>query len=281
MPDMQRVLDLDLDFFVQGVVHCPPSDERADPTEYKVALGVDTILSMVSDEEIAAVDGYIDDLDGVALGMRYARERLGLDGPIRGAPVEHHDEVFALWERLIDAGELRPPFHLTHVDAHGDFGKGQLSHRKVLTDVMALDQDARPARSHQLLDPGDYLLHAVACGWVGAIDYVYPPAGGDDIDRWYWEGLTTPRIEGRGRSGTVRLARFDERTLSRVLNGAVVPVDYGNEPRVPMAQIPQETYSSADPFDFLFLAKSPQFTPEAADALYEQIRTEFIRELWP
>jgi hypothetical protein len=129
------------------------------------------------------------------------------------------------------------------------------------------------------MNAGDYLLHAVACRWIGAIDYVYCPGGGDDIDRWYWENLTTPLIQEHGRSGTVRLVRFDEDTLKRVtLEGAVVPVEY-QEPPVPMAQVRQEYYTAPAPFEFVFLARSPQFTPASADALYDRICADFICEL--
>lgn len=124
---MQRVLDLDLDFFVQRVVFYPQGEARANPREHSVALGVDTLLEIVSDAEIESVNGYVDDLDGVELAIRYLRQRLCLEGPIAGAAVRHHDEVFSLWRRLITEGTLVPPFHVTHVDAHGDSGKGTRS----------------------------------------------------------------------------------------------------------------------------------------------------------
>ena len=275
---MQRVLDLDLDFFVQRVVFWPPDDQRADPEEHKVALGVDTLLEILTDAEIELVGGDLDAFDGVGLSMRYLRERLGLRDSLPGAAVETHDEVFAIWERMIRDGELRCPFHVTHVDAHGDFGKGQLSHRKVLTEVLALPADARRDRSRNLLNEGDYLLHAVACRWVADIDYVFCPGGGSDIDRWYWEDFRTPPLNEHGRSGVVRLAGLDEPTLDAIVGGATPRVDY-DEPPVCMREIQQHAYATTRAFDFAFLARSPRYTPFAADPLYDAIRTEFIAGL--
>lgn len=80
---MQRVLDLDLDFFLEGVVHFPPDSERRDPSECP-PLPVGEVLS-------------------------FLRERCRLDRPIPGFVVEHHHELFSLWRAAIEAGQLVPP----------------------------------------------------------------------------------------------------------------------------------------------------------------------------
>src|SRR5689334_23347957 len=109
---MQRVLDLDLDFFVQPVVFdVPPDGQRPSSTDHDVTLDPDTTLSSID----------VDRVDGLEAAMVYLRERTRLNQPVPGAAVRHHDEVFDWWRDLIDDGVLCPPFHVTHVDAHADF----------------------------------------------------------------------------------------------------------------------------------------------------------------
>ena len=37
-------------------------------------------------------------------------------------------------------------------------------------------------------------------------------------------------------------------------------------------------YQATEPFDLICLARSPSFTPAAADAVYDEIRSRFIDE---
>ena len=37
-------------------------------------------------------------------------------------------------------------------------------------------------------------------------------------------------------------------------------------------------YEATEPFDLICLARSPSYTPEAADAVYDEIRSRFIDE---
>lgn len=69
---MQRVLDLDLDFFLHGATGDRPFDAaRLDATDYPPW-----------------------DLEDV---MAFLEERCHLLAPLPGVAVEHHGEVFGLW----------------------------------------------------------------------------------------------------------------------------------------------------------------------------------------
>ena len=96
---MQRVLDLDLDFFVDGIeTNRARGDGRLDPDEYPAWSLADT--------------------------LDFLRARCGLTGRLPGYVVQYHGELFTRWRDAIDAGLLQAPFHVTHVDAHADLGIG-------------------------------------------------------------------------------------------------------------------------------------------------------------
>lgn len=94
---MQRVLDIDLDFFVTPVVHWPQWDGRASAEHG--CWPVEEALAFLTD-------------------------RCLLAGPLPGFVTERHDELFWLWREAISDGLLVPPFDVTHLDAHADLGLG-------------------------------------------------------------------------------------------------------------------------------------------------------------
>lgn len=50
------------------------------------------------------------------------------------------------------------------------------------------------------------------------------------------------------------------------------------EPRVPFALVPRADFHVEHAFDFVFLARSPNYTSTEADAVFDQIRSQFIDE---
>lgn len=264
MCGVHRILDLDLDFFVQPVLlSVPPGSARPDPTKHEVALGCDTALRTIAVETADPVDAAI----------HYLRERLGLAEPLPGAAVDQHGDLFSIWAQMITCGKLRVPFHLTHVDGHADFGYGQTSFTRVF-DVLRRPPAERVAYSMAVLNDGDYLAFAVACGWIHSLTYVYCPGGGSDIDP-YFENFGKPNWHC-GATGTLRLVALDEETRARAAEPSPPPPVRYCEPRVPFEGVGQAAYSTLDPFDFMFLARSPEFAPVTADPLYDAIRAEYV-----
>jgi hypothetical protein len=105
-----RILDIDLDFFVQLVVHLPQSDDRPESGEHSVW----------------SVQRAFDFLTG----------RCGLASPLPGFLIESHDELFFRWRDAIEAEILTPPFHVTHVDAHADLGLGDSGYVYLMTSLL-------------------------------------------------------------------------------------------------------------------------------------------------
>ena len=243
---MQRVLDVDLDFFLYGVANDvdPESCERLDAREYPPWTKDDTLSFLV---------------DGC-----------GLNAPLPGFAVERHGEVFGKWRELIEAGRLQTPFHVTHVDAHGDLSMGEIGYKHILTELVRLPAEDRPAAAAARVGDGDYLAYAIGCRWVSELDYVYNEGGGGDVHAYFWENFDKA-------SSTIRLAALTEGDVKARFNLQTPTVAY-SEPRVPLPQIRWDAYTSPAPFDLIFLARSKPFTPAEADALYEAIRKRFIDE---
>jgi hypothetical protein len=243
---MQRVLDIDLDFFLHGVANDvdPESSERLGGREYPPWTKDETMSFLV--------------------------DRCGLDAPLPEFAVENHREVFGKWRALIDAGRLQPPFQVTHVDAHGDLSMGEIGYKHILTELVHLPLEDRPAAAAARVGDGDYLAYAIGCRWLSDLDYVYNKGGGGDVHAYFWENFERA-------SSAIRLAALTEDDIKALFDLQTPTVVY-SEPRVPLHQIRRDAYTSAASFDLISLARSKPFTPPEADPLYEAIRQHFIDE---
>lgn len=242
---MQRVLDIDLDFFVHGAASFrEPEAGRLDATDYPPWTSGDATA--------------------------FLRERCLLDRPVPGFAVERHGEVLRRWSALIDAGFLRAPFHVTHVDAHADLSMGEIGYKYLLTELVHMPVDERPEAALQQTGDGDYLAFAIGCRWVHDLVYVYNEGGGSDVHPYLWEDFDR-------FGGSVRLAALTRSDIGTLLNGSRPAVSY-REPAVPIAATRWESFEAAEAFDLVSLARSPAFTPEEADPVFDAIRTAFIDE---
>jgi hypothetical protein len=110
---VQRVLDLDLDFFVRDVAHWRDhAEDRLDPDDFPAWSSRET--------------------------LDFLEIRCGLTGRLPGFVVEHHGELFAHWREAIGPGTLRPPFHVTHVHAHADLDVGGTGYMHLMRELLFL-----------------------------------------------------------------------------------------------------------------------------------------------
>jgi hypothetical protein len=244
---MQRVLDIDLDFFVEPIAY---NRKREHP---RLEAGDHSVWPM-------------------ARAMSFLRERCLLDGPRPGFAVEHHGEVFERWRGAIDAGILEPPFHVTHVDAHADLGLGEGGWVHLLTEVPTLPLDRRPSASALRLADADFLAFAVGCRWLSDVVYVkHADVRGSDVHPHLRENFDRS-------SQRVRLAALTPDELAALRARRPPSVEY-TEPAVVVEEVPWERFQADRQFDLVCLARSPPYTPASADVLYEEIRTTLIDEL--
>lgn len=249
---MQRVLDLDLDFFVHGVEHYRDRDaDRLHADEYPAWSLTETLDLLHS--------------------------RCGLTGRLPGFVVEHHGEMFACWRDAIDAGTLRVPFHVTHVNAHADLGLGDDGYVHLLADVVWREPEDRRDPGKALND-GNYLAFAIGCRWLAGLDYVYNRDGYNPGD------LMWCLMEGFSADAEyIQLAALTKRQIHDELLslGSRRPTPARLEPRVAFRHMGWPQFAASEPFDFVCLARSPEYTPATCDALFDAISERFIDAITP
>lgn len=248
---MTRVLDIDLDFFVDGTAHWREvGDARLDATDFPAWSVEDAI--------------------------RFLKERCGLADRLPGWAVEQHAEVFDRWHAGIERGILEPPFSVTHVDAHADLGLGDYAYKYVMTELLfeSVEDRTNPRRGDGGLADGNWLMFAIACQWVSDLTYVF-------------------KGEGDGRPGDLMEPVMGDRNLDsdHIQLVAYTEEDWGDywsarpprpqhvEPPVLFSWVPWARFKAAEPYDYICLTRSPEFTPAEADPIYDVIRDRFVEVL--
>ncbi len=227
-----RVLDIDLDFFLADC--CPLA-----------ALGARPAFTGHAPWEPAAVERFLE----VQCGLDKAR-------PVEGAVFSTHDGALLYWRDRILEGRLTVPFTVTHIDAHSDLGIGAPGPGYVLQSVLCRPAGERPEperyREIHQLDEANYLLFALAFRWVERLENVRNSNSRKDMP----EGFVTTNAAGQTQ---MRLCSFASRLLE---------AKNGPEPVISYTQYDDPAgFYTAQPYDFITLACSPRYAPEAADAL--------------
>ncbi|MBQ7278904.1 MAG: UPF0489 family protein [Clostridia bacterium] len=226
---MQRVLDIDLDFFLADC--CP----LADMGERPALLGHEPWTK-------EAVETFLQE-----------RCLLNSAAPIPGRVFTTHDGALVWWKELMENKQLQAPFHVTHIDAHSDLGIGYPGPNYVLYNVLSLPPQNRLDldrfyREHKL-DEANYLLFALAARIIGALDNVRRPFSKADIP--------SQILSADGKH--IRLPQAFPGLFEK---------QNGPEPVIPFLHIQKDdSFQAAAPYDFVSLAISPRYAPKEADAL--------------
>lgn len=239
-----RVLDIDLDFFLDGVAHWRPGEERLDSRDYRPWSA-----------EVA---------------FAFIEDQCGVTNRLPGSVVEHHDEVLARWAQALASQRLRAPFHVTHIDGHADLGLGDAGYAYILTDLLRVPEEERPAVTDQSkVTEGNFLAFAVAYRWLSDISYVFPDGGGDDIP---W-----PLMQDFDSSAAnIELKAVDDVNDLFRDPGAVEILS--TEPAVPLRRMPFRNFCADEPYNHIYLCRSPGYTPVESDALFDAVRERYVDE---
>ena len=235
---MQRVLDMDLDFFLADC--CPLAEKGQRPA-----------LAGHEPWAAEAVRSFLERNCGLS------RER-----PLPGRICMTHDGALGYWKELMDRGELLAPFHVTHVDAHSDLGIGYPGPGYVLYNVLSLPPKRRLELDRfyreRKLDEANYLLFALAARIVGALDNVRRPFSRPDLP----EQILIRN--DRGEAAHIRLPQSFPDLFERI---------NGPEPLIPFREYKEDgSFFASAPYDFVSLAISPRYAPKAADELVPVFR---------
>jgi hypothetical protein len=243
-----RVLDLDLDFFLHGVATWSGagSGKRLPSNKYQPW----------SEAELRS----------------FLEERCGLDPahPLPGRAFDDHSEAFFFWRDLIRNGRLRPPFDVVHVDAHSDLGADGLagSWHYVGTELLHLPVEQRADLPRERVTIAHFPVIAMACEWLSSFTWIYNPESTFDVLGIYDMETAGERV--------LQLSRFTDAALSAVFGNLSRLKRELVGPSVRFSCVEGSAYHESEPFAFVSIARSPEFTPETADALFEVI-TSYIR----
>lgn len=229
---MNRILDIDLDFFLQDT--CPFAEEGMRPD----VLGREP---WTKDE----VRRYLED------NLRLKKER-----PIPGRIFETHDQALDFWNDLIGNGSIAPPFHVTHIDAHTDLGIVQKGYPFVRHNILSRPVDRRVQlteyRGKVQLNEANYLSFALAFRWIACIENVRNPKSKPDFPK---------EMLAPDNKNSIQL---------RSAFPQLFETKFGDEPVVPYIEHKDGPSFTADaPFDAISLAISPRYSPKEADELIE------------
>jgi hypothetical protein len=151
---MPRILDIDLDFFLDTIESRPVFWKRRLSTRHHRPWKPNEV-------------------------RQFLEQRCGLnqDVKVHAGIGTHHHEAFLWWRQLVEAEELATPFEVVHVDAHADLGVGVGGLYRIEREILyrPLLERSQVQVSRTLLNPGSYLLFAIACQWINRLTYVTHP----------------------------------------------------------------------------------------------------------
>lgn len=235
-----RILDIDLDFFLSGIVYGGFTKLKSRPDSKE--------LNPWKEEDV----------------RRYLENNcnLSLKTKVFGKFVKKHDELFPIWREITVSKRDKIPFEVVHVDAHADLGMGDSAYHYIACELLNQEYDKKVfpnAQGMSSLDEGNYLLYAIACKWINKLTYVHHPKGGNDIPEHIMKSHDYS-------TNTIQLKYYGPGTNAETIcSRKSQPLHL--EPEVEFIKVSCDSYKSKEKFDVVFLAQSPMYCPKTSDAL--------------
>lgn len=253
MNKMQKVLDLDLDIFVNPLVEfCKESEDRADSGQFS----------------LAPFEFIMDSLD--------RRLKLSDDEEAPGDCLVYHSEVYYRWRSLVQSGRLKVPFEVVHVDGHADLGMGDASYVYLFEEwIYEANKMKNPKTGGwRGLGSGNYLAFAIANGWVGKLTYVCHDSEPDDLTPVMFKDwdVTSNYLETK----KVKPGEFESKMTGMNLHA----IEYERDRLVPFKMVKISDYVSDTRFDYAYAVKSPSYTPVELDALDPVLEARISNKSW-
>lgn len=237
-----RVLDIDLDFFLDNVAY----------SYYRDGHGLDRL-----DEELCNPWTIPEVKDFLETQCGLSTENL-----IPGSYFIHHDAVFYFWRELIQSGQLRRPFDVVHIDTHSDTGNGDASYVYIMSELLHMPVDKRMYPKEDKVGAGNYLAFALACQWISSVTFVTPHKRINDLCAPHCENFAIESDYFQLRKYTAEQVK---ELLWRMFENPPEPLDV--EPSVPYRIVSSEDFHSNGNYSFISLTQSPSFTPQNSDEL--------------
>jgi hypothetical protein len=189
------------------------------------------------------------------------RCRLSPDAPVAGRTVESHDEVLDFWRTLIEAGRLRVPFEVIHIDAHPDLWVG--GGLSLKSEFLHVDSERGLANLRKKrIHSGNYLTFDIAFGWIGSLVWIPLTEPLKDMPKW----------DADARSILRNLKKRKFAPPIRDLHG--IERDRG----VPFKILSWQRFKTSETFDYIAFSRSPNFTPPDSDRLITVVE-EYMKQI--
>ncbi|MFX0106047.1 MAG: UPF0489 family protein [Candidatus Hodarchaeota archaeon] len=243
---MDRILDIDLDFFLNRITDSRLGSKRLNKRKYypwsKVSL-----------------ESFLEN-----------RCLLSKNKPVKGRVVKSHHEAFFFWRDLILNKKIEIPFELVHLDAHSDMGIADWGWIYITSVLLHKPIGERIYPEESLLfgiNEANYLAFALACRWVKKLTFIIHPKWEVDLLKVYFKEFDLD-------SGFIQLKKFKkEDLLEKGFDADEITDD--TEPQIPVEFIPLLEYRDKYPFTLLTLSHSKAFTPKTSDKLIKIVKHYF------
>lgn len=246
---MDRILDIDLDFFLNKVSDSREDSKRLNKKNY-FPWRKDRLKSFLEN-----------------------RCNLAMKPPIRGRIVKNHHQAFFFWKELIQSKIIEIPFELVHIDAHSDIGVADWGWIYITSELLhkPLKERMNPDKSMLFgINEANYLAFALACRWIKKITFIIHPNWENDLIDVYFKDFDIS-------SGYIQLKRYyKEELLTKGFEEELIPLDL--EPEIPVEFVPLLDYKDSQFFSLLTLSRSKTFTPKSSDRLIKVIK-HYIYEI--
>lgn len=244
-----RVLNLDLDFFLNERAHGRKDDPNSRPDNWGlVPWKADAVVEFIEN----------------ALNLRTK---------VPGAVVVSHHEVFYHWRDLIERGALNTPFFACHVDAHSDLGCGTPAWVYLHSDFLELSLAARryPMEGDEGLNFANFMAFAIGNRWFSAIDFVVPSFWRNDFPIPMFPSSEVLKPNRELQIELLHAPREQiEACVSEGRRRVTSILKSRNEPKIPLHLLAHDSVRGrydGQNWDYVFLSHSPGYVPTAADAL--------------
>jgi hypothetical protein len=253
-----RILDLDLDFFLNDIAHeCNVWSNNRIEEGYFIPWSETDVIKFLEDH----------------CGLKRSKKT-------SGRLFTFHHEVFNFLRDYNLFSNSETKFDIDHIDAHSDLGFTDSSSLLICTDLLAKKPEERyyPKcdRDDSNLSPGNFIAYLIACRLVRMVNFVTHPIWNGDLTWPIFHNFDekSELIEMRrySREDFVKLIGFYSREDIRL----VEPISI--EPAVPFKIIDCQDFYNSQPYDYIFLTQSPSFTPASSDRLIPIIM-EYINDV--
>lgn len=247
---MTRILDIDMDFFLDDIVYWQTGEERL-PDDYVTPWNEREFRNFLEQNCL-----------------------LSKSSKIKGRIITHHNESFFFWEELISKGNISSPFEVTHIDAHSDLGLGDSAWYYILTQLQQFPLEQRMKfLDRSKVNLANYLAFAMSVGWIDKLNFVVH-------DNWDFNDFFSIYLKNfDDYSGFFEFRAYDSKFSSSYLVENIRRMDpLKKDPPIPYKIYKKSEFKITEEYDYLVFCQSPQYTPKTADFMLD-ILQEYIIEI--